>query len=431
MRRLALAFAASLAAAPLWADPAATLVGHGGPVMDIDVRADRVLTASFDYAAGLWRLSDPETPVWLDGHRAAVNAVAFLDDARALSGGDDFDAILWDLDRAQPIRRFTGHKGKVVAVAPSPDGARLATASWDGTARIWDMATGAVLATLDAHRGPVNDIAWGQGALFTASQDGRILEWDPADWSLVRVVAEHGFGINVLALDEAAGWLAFGALDGGTRVLALSDLAPLADLTADRRPVLALALSPDGARLAVGDGEGYLMVVATADWSVERDIRAALNGPVWALAFADGDTVISGGISDAATIWPLGSDVARPDTAETARAFQADPATLGNGERQFQRKCSVCHTLTGDTARRAGPSLENVFGRRAGTYPGYAYSDALAGSDIVWTAETVARLFEIGPDHMTPGSKMPMQQIASAQDRADLIEFLEIATRPE
>ena len=62
--------------------------------------------------------------------------------------------------------------------------------------------------------------------------------------------------------------------------------------------------------------------------------------------------------------------------------------------------------------------------------PGYPYSDILDGSDIVWTEETIDALFDSGPDHYIPGSKMPMQRITAGQDRQDLIDYLREATGP-
>jgi cytochrome c len=61
--------------------------------------------------------------------------------------------------------------------------------------------------------------------------------------------------------------------------------------------------------------------------------------------------------------------------------------------------------------------------------PGYNYSPALKDLDIVWTRETVAKLFELGPATFTPGTKMPEQRILSAADRAALVQFLEKATQ--
>ena len=49
--------------------------------------------------------------------------------------------------------------------------------------------------------------------------------------------------------------------------------------------------------------------------------------------------------------------------------------------------------------------------------------------DIVWSKETVAKLFEIGPMAYTPGTKMPEQTIGNAEDRAALVDFLEKAAR--
>jgi len=94
------------------------------------------------------------------------------------------------------------------------------------------------------------------------------------------------------------------------------------------------------------------------------------------------------------------------------------------------RACAFCHTLTPDGGNRAGPTLWNLFGRPAGAVDGYRYSAALKDSGIVWNEDTVARLFEVGPDAMTPGSKMPLQTIPSASDRADLVAYLKAATSP-
>jgi cytochrome c len=86
--------------------------------------------------------------------------------------------------------------------------------------------------------------------------------------------------------------------------------------------------------------------------------------------------------------------------------------------------------LTPEDGNRAGPTLHGVFGRRIGTATGYHYSPALRGMDIVWNTETISRLFEIGPNAYTPGTKMPEQVIGDAEDRAALMRFLEKATRP-
>ena len=113
-------------------------------------------------------------------------------------------------------------------------------------------------------------------------------------------------------------------------------------------------------------------------------------------------------------------------SAGPAPGGQPDPE---HGKALF-RACAFCHTLTPDGGNRAGPTLWNLFGRPAGAVDGYRYSAALKDSGIVWNEDTVARLFEVGPDAMTPGSKMPLQTIPSASDRADLVAYLKAATSP-
>jgi cytochrome c len=73
--------------------------------------------------------------------------------------------------------------------------------------------------------------------------------------------------------------------------------------------------------------------------------------------------------------------------------------------------------------------LHGLFGRRIATLPGYNFSPALKQLNIVWTPETVAKLFEVGPATYTPGTKMPEQTIGAPEDRKALVEFLGKATK--
>lgn len=409
------------------------LRGHGGPVMDTAISPDgtRALTASFDNSVGYWDLNE-DTVRWLEGHEAAVKRVLFVGDDMAVSAGDDFAIEVWDLATAKHRFRLEGHVGQVMGLAASNDHSLLASASWDGTVRLWDLASGEELAVLDDHTGTVSDVAFSDQdkKLFSASADGTILRWDVERRVVQGVVARHGFGVTRLLVNDAAGWLAYGAIDGRTRVISLADDEPIEELTWDRRPILALAASPGMDQIAVGDGEGYITVIDTDGWDILYDFRAAKDGPIWALSFSrDGESLLAGGIDDEAYFWPLGDEVSGPLMANNERDFLRDPETMSNGERQFQRKCSICHSLTVDGGRRAGPTLFGLFGRQAGTVDGYIYSQTMTDLDIVWSESTIDKLFDLGPDHYVPGSKMPMQRIASPQDRNDLIEFLKENTK--
>ncbi|MFQ5466522.1 MAG: c-type cytochrome, partial [Kiloniellaceae bacterium] len=78
----------------------------------------------------------------------------------------------------------------------------------------------------------------------------------------------------------------------------------------------------------------------------------------------------------------------------------------------------------------AGPTLYGLFGRRAGSVPGYRYSRALREANLVWSEKTIDALFAQGPHAFTPGSKMPLQRMPKAADRSELIAYLKRVTAP-
>ena len=104
-------------------------------------------------------------------------------------------------------------------------------------------------------------------------------------------------------------------------------------------------------------------------------------------------------------------------------------AYAGDHGAQVFRACVACHTLSPDEGNKAGPSLHGIFGRKHRHAAGLQYSDALKKMNIVWTPETVAKMFEVGPMTYTPGTKMPEQTIGSAADRKALVDFLAKATK--
>ncbi len=423
MMRAAL-LALALVALPAGAEEFTTLKGHGGPVMALAISPGGAVTsASFDNSVGLW---SGRVPAWLEGHAAAVTALTWGPGGALISGGDDFAVRQW-----RPVDRLLGeHKGKVTSLSVAPDGSHVASGSWDGSIRLWPLTEMGRADELPYPGAGVNAVAHSSDGrfLFAATSKGVLLQYNLEQGGSPLPLVEHGFGINRLV--AGPGWIAYGAVDGGTRVIDAGTGAQIADFTLDRRPILALSWHPETAQLAVGDGHGYIMMVDTDGWRITRDFRAMRHGPVWALAFSpDGQVIYAGGLDDVVYAWPvdLMDELDAPE-GSGQRSFLRDPETMSNGERQFMRKCSICHALTPGPSRKAGPTLYGVFGRQAGTLPGYSYSDTLEKAGFAWTDETIDALFDEGPDHYIPGSKMPMQVIAKGSDRADLIAFLKSAS---
>jgi cytochrome c len=245
----------------------------------------------------------------------------------------------------------------------------------------------------------------------------------------------HGWGINVLARMPGSDRLVFGALNGSVAVLEGQTGAVVMELPAHERPVLALAVLEKPGIIATGGGDGIVRVLRAADGSVIEQYQNPY-GPVWALAFvADGTALYYGGLDDFATYWRIAPrEPFEAIDSPFPRRFQVRGETtdqIAAGELQFARKCSVCHTLQADGRNRAGPTLYRLFGRRIGSLQHYPYSDALRKLDIVWTPETLNKLFELGPEVFTPGSKMPLQKMTDSAQREALIAYLKLATEAE
>jgi len=100
------------------------------------------------------------------------------------------------------------------------------------------------------------------------------------------------------------------------------------------------------------------------------------------------------------------------------------PPELAAG-REIYERCAACHSLEWD---RVGPRHCGLFGRRAGSVPGFAYSDAMRRSGIVWNRETLDR-FLADPLGTVPGTFMTYAGVEDPKERAELLAFLEVATR--
>jgi cytochrome c len=408
-----------LFAAPLRAQEAA----HGGPVRALAISGAALASAGFDQSMILWDPAAGRARAVVRWHAGAVNALAPLPDGGFASAGEDGRIALWPARPAsQPARVLQGHSEPVAALALSPDARLLASAAWDGTARVWVLANGEAR-VLEGHRGNVNAVAFRpDGMLASAGFDGTIRLWPAGEGP--RLLAEFGFPQNTLA-GLPDGTLAAGGVDGMMRLIAPDGVVRA--VQASPRPIVALAAAPDGATIAAASLGGNVTI-----WDVATlRLRHTLEGPglpVWSAVFdADGRTLWTGGSDrrvrrwDAATgrpVGPLGADSEQP------LPDGADP----HGARVF-RACAACHSLTPDGGNMAGPHLSGLFGRRMGSVAGYEYSARLARGDIVWTRETVGDLFTRGPDAVTPGTKMPIQTVGNDEDLRALLDFLEIATR--
>lgn len=118
---------------------------------------------------------------------------------------------------------------------------------------------------------------------------------------------------------------------------------------------------------------------------------------------------------------PAATEAAAPAPAAGAEyaSFTTDAAA---GEKVFAL-CRSCHVLD-EGVNRVGPSLHKIVGRKSGSVAGFAYSDANKNSGVTWTADVLFKYLE-NPKAFMPGTKMAFPGIKDAQDRANVVAYLD------
>ena len=422
MTRIAFAFIFLL----LTCSAQAQLRGHGGPVRALAISSDGLtaVSGSFDSSAIRWSLARNTAEQVLRFHESAVNAVALMPDGRIVTGGEDGKIAVWQPGAPAPEQVLEGHVAPVVSLAVSPDGATLASASWDRTIRLWPLKGGAPR-VLEDHQQNVNGVVFTPDgkALVSAAYDLTLRIW-PLDGGAPTVVTLPT-PLNSVAV-TTDGEIVTGGADG--RVFFLSPAGERrGEIESGQTPIVTVAASGDGSLVAAAGIRGSVAIIDRR----ERKVLRTLVGPglpVWsATFFPDNRTLLTGGTDRVIRRWDA---VTGDHIGQVAMAGADDPLAAYGDDRGAQvfRACVACHALAADEGNRAGPTLHGVFGRRIATLRGYNFSPSLKQLDIVWTPETVAKLFEVGPTTYTPGTKMPEQTIGSAEDREALVRFLEKAT---
>ncbi len=266
---------------------------------------------------------------------SSVLSVSFSSDGATLASGSwDGTVKLWDVATGEAIATLEGHTNGVRSVLFSSDGTTLASGSWDGTVKLWDVATGEAIATLEGHTNGVNSVSFSlDGAtLASGSWDGTVKLWDVATGEAIATLEGHTDEVNSVLFSSDGATLASASEDGTIRLWDVATREIVATLEGYK--VRSVSFSSDGATLASGAGNGTIRL-----WDVAtRAIIAEENtSPIRSVSFSpDGSTLAAASWDGTVKLW----DVATGNTAvvisghmDAGRSvsFSPDGSTLATG----------------------------------------------------------------------------------------------------
>jgi WD40 repeat protein/basic membrane lipoprotein Med (substrate-binding protein (PBP1-ABC) superfamily) len=225
----------------------------------------RLATASLDKTAKVWDAASGKELLTLRGHTGQVMSVVFSPDGKRLAtAGQDGKAIVWDARSGQELFTLYGHLGAVAAVAFSPDchntpdapaercGTHLATASWDGTARVWNASFSRELLTILIPQSSARAFSPDGARLATGLPDGSVdlMDISAASGRELRTWRAHTQTVNGVAFNPDGTRLATTSDDYTAKVWDVATGAELQTLRGHTSWVYPVAFSPDGRRLA-------------------------------------------------------------------------------------------------------------------------------------------------------------------------------------
>jgi WD40 repeat protein len=231
-----------------------SISGHSGEVICFNRNRQLIAVGNTNGEVGVWEyplnVSTPFTPLDVSdpseglnvfsGHSEGITFVTFNKAGTLLAtASTDGTAKVWDLDSGDELVTLTGHEDVVKAVAFHPLGTYLATASTDQTTKIWELASGDVIHTLSSHTEHVIDVAFSYDGdlVATASRDGTAKLWDTSTGEELITFRGHSGSVNAVTFNPSGELLVTGGEDATARVWDIASGQELLVLTGHKAPI--------------------------------------------------------------------------------------------------------------------------------------------------------------------------------------------------
>lgn len=328
---------------------------HETSVLDIALSPDglKLATAGSDGRVKVWNLQTGRIDLTLSNHAGAASGVRFSLDGSMISTVSSADGLthVWDSASGAPImtvmgsgkdwqpgstrfatlsgstlrlwdtanpalKSLPGHAARINGTGWNPEGTLAVTASSDGTAAVWDIASGQQIVSFAEHKAPVSAVAWRPGAAQVGSigGDGQIRLWDSQTGAMLIAIQTNNPQLRALDWSPDGSHIATAGGDTNPEIWDATSAAMVFALTGHTQPVEDIQWSPDGKQVATASGDNSIGLWDAQTGQIIRTLTdPRLYQPHSVDWSADGSRLLTAGENGMVMLWD-----ARAGTASSA-----------------------------------------------------------------------------------------------------------------
>ena len=426
------------------------LQGHNAGVNTVGVSPDgrRAVSGSFDGALNLWDLDTgaclrhlslaaadmtaarsnirgiierqdaigPEDlAAALSSGAGKVSKVVVTPDGRwAMSGSSDGAIKMWDLASGACLKTLNGHNEKVAALALTPDGCRAVSGSWDHTLKVWDPATGTCLRTLEGHADRISAVVATQDGRLavSSSADATLKVWELDNGTCLHTLRGHTGEVEAVAVTPDGLQAVSGSIDGTVRAWDLASGTCLFTLLGHSQGITA---TPDSMRAMEGSNEAALKFQAiltdvgmpTLEWPSQAVTEVAV--------MPGHGHAVSASLDRTITVWNLSNGVTlaafHMEAGCTHFAVSPDGVTIAAGDRGGRLYFLRLENMVSGASKAATEPQGSSHDSLPSPSP---WPSGMTGSTVPFQPSTLSRLEPSTTDPEPSGTQVMLAQVILA-----------------